>query len=641
MITAYNALNYAQTWYLEKAFLYLKNKGLITESEHDKFVGSLEGYFAHMGDLINTDPNFALIPSDENPCVINANDRTITLPKAFSTCGGVVGDTMCEIVTFTIDRYYDYVDLATTNICVQWSTPGPEKKEGISHISLIDLETEPGKIRFGWPLTSEVTAAAGNVEFAVRFFAEKKGTKELVYILNTVPAKLPIKAGLNVKSDATIINAASLFETFVENSMNPSFAIPSPVVFTTGDLPGLEKLAEDKLTLASYADVADNGHIDYVWYFKEGATADTADEIAAIMIEGTSDDRYEQKIAYEEILPMPTERVGKTQYYVYADGQEPPYNIWTEKELPEQKYFRRITTLRFKTRQEIGDEDLSKRIAGLYWVGARNYTGSDIITNEVEVTDKDGNKHTIQVAVPAYNKTPEVSSTRCYLPLPAKIEIEALPTDVFLKDGKAVLEMKVNEDGGNPNRSYSWYHSDESEVVEGDKLSTEAAVLNVVTPGWYHGSVKSELNRAEESGTSSVCRVLAPITAPELGLSYEQNGSIVNYETTGEDIGIVQNAGEDIKLIITPSFDASNRLLSDELTYTWYVTEADLARREIVASDVGDYGFVAPANGDVINSNTLVVQKLSNTALAFDCEVKNTLANQTVIAKQSVPFIVK
>jgi hypothetical protein len=640
MITVYNAQNYAQQWFFEKAFASLAAIGKLTakEIELGRFT-SLDGYFAHMGDLISINPSFALIPSDEQPCVINANERTITLPKTFATCGGVVGDTMCEIVTFVIDRYFDYVDLATTNICIQWSTP--DKKEGISHISLIDLDTDPGKIRFGWPLTSELTAAAGNIEFSVRCFAEKKDTKEMVYIFNTIPAKLPIKASLNVKGGTVESNVAGLFETFVENSLNPSFSTPAPVTFTSGDLVKQEKIDEnDQLVLASYADVADNGHIQYVWYFKEGATPEKADDVPAIQIKGTEDSRYEQKEVYEEIVPMPTKREGNTQYFVKVkEGEADKYTLWVEKELPEQTYYRRLTVLRLKTKNEIGDVELSKTVTGIYWVGATNYTGSDVINNTITLD----NGETVTVAIPGYNKTPEVSSTRCYIPLPADITIENLPVDKFIKDGTAKLEMIVNEDGGNPNRSYSWYTSStKAEVTNSDTLvEAITKAIDVTTPGWYRGYVESELNRTIKTGVSSVCRVLAPITAPELGLSYEQNGSIVNYETTGEDIGIVQTAGEDIKLIITPSFNASNRLLSDELTYTWYVTEADRSRREIVASDIGEYGFIAPANGSDINSNTLVVQKLSNTALAFDCEVTNTLASETSIATQIVPFIVK
>ena len=628
MITAYNAQNYAQQWFFEKAFASLAAIGKLTDKEIElgRFT-SLDGYFAHMGDLISINPSFALIPSDEQPCVINANERTITLPKTFATCGGVVGDTMCEIVTFIIDRYFDYVDLATTNICIQWSTP--DKKEGISHISLIDLDTEPGKIRFGWPLTSELTAAAGNIEFSVRCFAEKKDTKEMVYIFNTIPAKLPIKASLNVKGGTIESNIAGLFETFVENSLNPSFSTPAPVTFTSGDLVKQEKIDEnDQLVLASYADVADNGHIQYVWYFKEGATPETADNVAAIQIKGTEDSRYEQKEVYEEIVPMPTEREGNTQYYVKAEGST-KYTLWIEKELPEQTYYRRLTVLRLKTKNEIGDTELSKTVTGIYWVGATNYTGSDVINNTITLD----NGETVTVTIPGYNKTPEVSSTRCYIPLPADIKIENLPVDKFIKDGKAKLAMIVNEDGGNPNRSYSWYTDNKSADVTNADTLVEATTkdIEVTTPGWYRGYVESELNRTTKDGASSVCRVLAEPVKPELALEYcidpAKNADIADNWKSIEDIindkdNIVLGTIIRLRPRVAEDF-ASNKLLSDEIRYEWHVKISDGKDQLLTDEDVGDNSMLASSPN---NTPYLDVRCLANdNAYSYYCIVTNVL----------------
>lgn len=625
MITVYNAQNYAQQWFFEKAFASLAAIGKLTDKEIElgRFT-SLDGYFAHMGDLISINPSFALIPSDEQPCVINANERTITLPKTFATCGGVVGDTMCEIVTFVIDRYFDYVDLATTNICIQWSTP--DKKEGISHISLIDLDTEPGKIRFGWPLTSELTAAAGNIEFSVRCFAEKKDTKEMVYIFNTVPAKLPIKASLNVKGGTIESNVAGLFETFVENSLNPSFSTPAPVTFTSGDLVKQEKIDEnDQLVLASYADVADNGHIQYVWYFKEGATPKTADNIQAITIEGTKDARYEQKEVYEEIIPMPTSRKGNTQYFVKAKNEADKYILWVEKELPEQTYYKRLTILRFKTATEIGNIDQSKTIAGIYWVGATNYTGSDVINNTITLD----NGETVTVAIPGYNKTSETSSTRCYIPFPANITIEPLPVDKFIKDGKAKLTMDISEDGGNPTRTYTWrVNTLNAEVTETDKLEALTKDIEVTTPGWYRGYVESELNRTTKDEASSVCRVLAEPIKPELTLEYciDPAKDTDNWKSIENIINDKDNIvlGTIIRLRprVAEEF-ASNKLLSDEIRYEWHVKISDGKDQLLSDADIGDNSMLAssPKNAPYLDVRCLA----NDNAYSYYCIVTNVL----------------
>jgi hypothetical protein len=160
-----------------------------------------------MKDLVELSPSYAMIPSDEKPFEINANTRTVLVPADFAKCAGVVGDNMCEIITFTVDRYFDYVDLATTTICVQWKTP---TSTGISHIGLRDLTTVSGKMRFGWPLTNKLTETAGNIVFAVKFF--KTESDKTVYVLNTTPATIPIKDSLNLNSNDVIVeNTDDLF----------------------------------------------------------------------------------------------------------------------------------------------------------------------------------------------------------------------------------------------------------------------------------------------------------------------------------------------------------------------------------------------------------------------------------------------
>jgi hypothetical protein len=156
---------------------------------------------------------------------------------------------MCEVATFTIDRYFDYVDLANAQICIQWQAGD---KKGVSHIGLRDLNTVSGKIRFGWPLTNAITEKAGNVTFAVRFYVEKAfdiatgkevdmdtadpatTKKQFVYFLNTLPATIPIREGLNIMGqDGVSIESGvdGLFAKFISNSNNPTYLQPQPVSY--------------------------------------------------------------------------------------------------------------------------------------------------------------------------------------------------------------------------------------------------------------------------------------------------------------------------------------------------------------------------------------------------------------------------
>jgi hypothetical protein len=61
-----------------------------------------------------------------------------------------------------------------------------------------DLESEPGKIKFAWPLNNLITKTPGIVKFAVRFFnfIDGKNGKELTYSLNTLTSEIIIKSAL-------------------------------------------------------------------------------------------------------------------------------------------------------------------------------------------------------------------------------------------------------------------------------------------------------------------------------------------------------------------------------------------------------------------------------------------------------------
>lgn len=568
MITVFNAQNYAQQWFFDKAFALLKGKNLLNADEikYGRFL-SLDGYFAHMQELVLADPVFTMIPSDEEPFVIDANARTISIPAAFNKCAGVVGDDMCEIITFTVDRYFDYVDLATAQICVQWSTA---EGEGISHIGLRDLETASGKIRFGWPLTSEMTRNAGPITFAVRFFI-KNDQDKFVYLLNTLSTTITIRPTLILKNpgmDAT--DVTSLFGQFVQNSENPTYPTPAPVYFN--NKPGLNLLpqakidANDQLKMRAQAVVSDNGHIVYNWYFKENAKPD-ADTVAynkesvydenakyyaynivtgeyeeawpneTNFSQGTYYTRYSligEKITEahtdyvirELYIPIttPKARVASEQYFikVSAEGEPEAYELVTSLELPQQvQLYERYTEL------EIVPGG-SNEITGLYWVGASNYVGDD----SVEVKDAEGN---VVNVIDGRNRTPEVNSVRCYIPTPDNVNITTdLVEDLFMdvmEDGtlKATLKVAATEDSGLPERTYSWYlnpvekkvnrkadgtFEDTLVIAEVDK--TELDVIEADKAGWYYVHINSALNRKSQEAVSKICRVIEHTKAPDL-----------------------------------------------------------------------------------------------------------------------------
>ena len=557
MITVFDSSNYAQQIFLKEAYATLAAQGRILNQDEinaGKFL-NLDGYFAHMADLVSIRPDYVLIPSDEEPFEINANTREIKVPSTtFGKCAGVVGDDMSEIITFVIDRYFDYTDLAQANICIQWKLPGVDGEEGVSHIGLRDLITSSGKIRFGWPLTKELTKTAGNITFSVRFYKEKvineddenKETK-IVYLFNTKTATIPIVAGLSVNGENAIVEQgiSNLFKDFVQNSENPSYPMPKPVSYVMDkehDLPEIAKINEnDTLVLRAQATTSGDGYINYNWYLKEGVNDRTDAEAISTLITG---DEIQFEVNHNDYVSAGTEwnKIATNKQYYIANNDALPggyervtYKLVNGKNAffkmdnsaveEETELFERYTTLTIVPVPE-GSTDINyTKITGLYHVGARNVVGEEEIVVTNEVTDINNQKVIIQYTVPGVNSTPELMSSECNLRTPADINITTDLIDTFIKDG-VTLKLSVEKDIGNPNRTYSWYRyinniekdgngqwkaTEEAEPITvkvDGPLSLDTNILSDLEPGWYYVHINSSLNRAFKEENSTLVRVV-------------------------------------------------------------------------------------------------------------------------------------
>ena len=98
-------------------------------------INSLNEYFGQLNNLISgkeNDPEiikYLKLPLDEDYLAIDANTRRINIPANFSRNGiGVVGDNTAEVVYFSVDRYFDAIDLGgdDINIVIQWKTSTAE-----------------------------------------------------------------------------------------------------------------------------------------------------------------------------------------------------------------------------------------------------------------------------------------------------------------------------------------------------------------------------------------------------------------------------------------------------------------------------------------------------------------------------------
>lgn len=700
MITVYNSGNYAQQIFLKEAYATLAAQGNILNQDElnaGRFL-SLDGYFAHMAELVSLQPSYVLIPSDEEPFEINANTREIKVPaSSFGKCAGVVGDNMCEIITFTIDRYFDYIDLANAHICVQWKLPGADGEEGISHIGLKDLVTASGKIRFGWPLTKELTKVAGNISFSVRFYKEKiisdidgKEQTQFVYLFNTKPASIPIVAGLNVSGENITIeqDVTDLFKDFVENSNNPSYPMPKPVSYVN-NLPGQTKIDEstDTMVLRAQATTVGDGYIAYQWYLKEGESNKANLEAMSTPITGEEDQFEVDHNVYVSVGTDWSKIATNKQYYV-SDGATPanwemvtyklvdgkPTFIKNGNALAENtELFERFTQLTIvAVPDNPKDPEVYKKVTGLYHVSAQNVVGANkiTVTNKVMVNDQEVE---LVYEVDGINKTPELPSNECYLPTPAKIEIEEknnLAKNIFIAADTKEASLKVvpNKDPGNPQRTYSWYKYEgnvekdvngnwvpnEEAIAEtvATQVDLNAATYNATTPGWYYVNVTSLLNRATIDENSTLTRVINLPKKPELAsmeyVPWDNKNSapedpqwtfiykkdITDDDTIDSDGYGAAALGDIVSLRVTltdldPSLDS--KLLTDEIKYEWYVIKPDADAQLITSDMIGDNSFIHESTR--LNTNVLNIRCVENSPLdrayQYYCKITNTLADKT------------
>lgn len=146
------------------------------------------------------------IPEDEPIYNIDLNSRIIDAPEFLS----VKTDHQAEIIYFQVDRYFENMDLANTVCIVEYinenatDTWGEPVGMGVYCVPVVDVTTlkEENKMIIPWVITGQATAAAGNVQFAVRFFKFDSNIEQgkdpiLVYSLSTQIANSKVLYGMD------------------------------------------------------------------------------------------------------------------------------------------------------------------------------------------------------------------------------------------------------------------------------------------------------------------------------------------------------------------------------------------------------------------------------------------------------------
>lgn len=573
--------------------------------------------------------NFIMLTSkdgviNESPLVINLDTRMITVPSAFATCASVQNDQLAELVIFEVDRFFDFMDLSNTHIYVQWKN---NVAEGDTRITMVDFESVPGKILFAWPLTTEITEAAGTVKFSVRFF-RINDAKELIYSLNTQEAAINIKPSLAAGLNEVTVEPMDMLPGVILNSPHagvgatlpatPRFTTPGQDIalltidnggnYIVSDLNKVDNkyvanLANDTLTLCAQAYTPDLGTIVYSW----NHITDQIDDEGNIIIN-------EYKITDGEVNDIYIRLSNERLAALREEGAEPEANV---------EYYFKDSDLAYKPYQIIKSNFPIGQNTVLY----ERYT-TFTVPEEGEVIGRYYAK-AINTLGALNTELNPVYSSECVLPGPVAIEIkEDLPVSMIIPEaaGSAELKVVLPENTYNADISYAWKKSTTgiaddsfSAVIdeEGDAIVADKLIVDTI--GWYKADISSILNRKSKTKESGICKVTYAPKAPEVTRIGDMEVEIAN------------NATATLSVIATVE-NSDNPLYSEGFEYQWYIADNGNPR----PIDEREANFVS------VENNTLTIKNNGRTGLiSFLCGANNVLNGMRTPSEDEVVFVVE
>ena len=607
------------------------------ERKNPRFT-SLEEYYTRIGNLaslhsanVKTSENnegyskyskYLMLPMDEihgnNVFSIDPNSRVINVPASISRNGvSITGDELAETLLFEIDRFFDTTDLVTTDIYIQWTNPAGQ--EGASKITMVDYNSKPGKLLFGWPLTSKVTVenanqTNGQLKFAVRFFKREAGDSgRITYSLNTLPATVVIKQALytNWNDLLDIDDPAAELAIAIENgpaSDGPSAELP--VIYM--NLEAIAYLDEgdadedkDSVNLQIRAVTKDSGVRRYEWIFKPSYIVDNK------IVLGTS-----------QVVPKQEEYVLTTDIAYNAD----------------KKYYKNLGEGGFKTYDPDVDGDFAVVKGGLYepcsnllvaWKDGKHVTGTYTVKAYNRVGKSEVSKESAIVTIPHPTeiKFSEKGDLKANAWLTANSETGALNNET--------LRVTTEATPGNTSTIYKWEYTDTfngvmSEVMtepddEGISVAKSiSSFLELNEPGWYRVTATASLNKEELYTTSSTCRVLAPIEAPVIYPDRNKDGD------EQKAIDIADGEETTLKVELKSNFDSL--LKSDNVTYQWYRNKPDMNGTPVSIDDEDVK--------EIDMGELTIIKKANDEFETFYCVVTNHLADKTASTTSSQFIIV-
>lgn len=159
---------------------------------------STESYELKINEIKYLDnPKRTVDPEKEPVFQVDLNTKKITVPSAFRNLA-VRGDHNAEVIWFAFDPIFDGELLEDKSVGLQFVNAINRTGLIPSQYHQYDSNTN-GKLLVGWPITQELTEAAGTIEISIRFY--DVSDVDMTYSLGTEPVKVNILEGLYVTSE--------------------------------------------------------------------------------------------------------------------------------------------------------------------------------------------------------------------------------------------------------------------------------------------------------------------------------------------------------------------------------------------------------------------------------------------------------
>lgn len=554
------------------------------DESNPKYINHIDEYFQNLGSIKEklqeqnlNDISYFMLPIDEPLFEINANTRSITIPDAFKTGISVQGDEVAETIFFSIDRYFDTTDFYDDYIIpvIQWKY-ADESGVGAYHLSaatgkivLIDESSKTGgtiKVVFGWPISSEVTARATNIQFSVRFYTivddkgelitewEKYSDGQLEYSFSTLNAVTKINPSLDVKMNEGAFsydNKNHLIWQRMRNSkpadlnlqaINPIIEYFDPKAGTFADLDETGYLTLKVKPIYPSGTVATRigQQIYEIWRIDQNNNEELyASGTAASIYDIINDGEEGFDIDYIPVPKSEKERNSTDLYFkqVTLEDGSIDYQVYDEKELIE-GLFKRVQTYKIDT-------------AGKYYVN---------IINKINDTNKANNMtKPFEIALPTNPIVGESNEDKYdnYI-LRFVVDDEGIETPEVIP--VTLTLSAIDTDGGSP-LTYQWFRSDKDNdskpvLLEGKTTPT----ISVNEMGYYYLEATNHRNKAPAPIMSKKgIRVTYPATTAN-SVKY-----MVDLWTMPSD----QLAAASVKYTTTLKLEPSAER-SDMFRYEWY-----------------------------------------------------------------------